>query len=109
MEVVGIVGMVALVWKVVDFLRLLANLGTQRSAVFTQLAAWVGAVVVVALYAGSDLGNFPVPGTDLVLDQANGWTLVVLGLAIGSTASAAVDVKQAIDNTDNATKPPLLR
>lgn len=109
MEVVGIVGMVALVWKVVDWLRLLTNLGTQRSAVVTQLLAWVGAVAVVFLYGASEFGTFAVPGTELLLSDVGGWSKVILGLAIGSTASAVVDVKQAIDNTDNAAKPPLLR
>lgn len=105
---VGLIGMVALVWKVVDFLRLVANLGTQRSAVVTQLTAWLGAVAVVFLYGASDLGDFHVPGTALALADVNGWTKLVLGLAVGSTASAAVDVKQAIDRNDNASKPPLV-
>lgn len=108
MEVVGLVGMVALVWKVVDWLRLLTSLRTHRSAVTTQLLAWVGAIVVVFLYGASEFGTFQVPGTELLLADVGGWSKVILGLAIGSTASAVVDVKQAVDNADSAAKPPLL-
>ena len=106
--IAGLVGMLAVVWKVIDFLRLVANWPTSRSSVVTQLLTWIGAVLVVWLYAASQLGDFVIPGTELVLSDANVWTLVILGLAIGSTASVAVDVKQAIDASDSAAKPPLL-
>jgi len=45
---------------------------------------------------------------ELLLSDANVWTLIVLALAIGSTASVAVDIKQAVDGSDSAAKPPLL-
>lgn len=106
---VPLAGMVALVWKVVDWLRLVANFRAERSAIVTQLAAWVGAVAVVFLYGASQFGNFTVPGTPLPLADLDAWGKLILGLAIGSTASAAVDVKQAVDGNDNASKPPLLR
>lgn len=111
MEVViaGLAGMLVVVWKVIDFARLLATWRTERSAIVTQILAWVGAVAVVFLYGGSQLGDFVVPGTELLLADANAGTKIILGLAIGSAASAAVDVKQAIDSSDTATKPPLIR
>jgi hypothetical protein len=34
-------------------------------------------------------------------------TKVILGLAIGSAASAAVDFKKAVDGSDSAKVPPL--
>jgi hypothetical protein len=104
----GLVGMLAVVWKVIDFLRLAANWPTTRSSVVTQLLTWAGAVVVVFLYAASELGDFVIPGTELVLSDTNAWTKIVLALAIGSATSVAVDFKQAIDSTDSAAKPPLL-
>jgi Na+/proline symporter len=101
--------MVALLWKVVDWLRMVRGWPGTRSGVVTQLLAWAGATVVVFLYGASDFGTFEVPGTQLLLSDLGGWSKVILGLAIGSTASVAVDVKQAVDNTDTASKPPLLR
>lgn len=106
--IAGLVGMLAVVWKVIDFLRLLAHFGRERSAVVTQLLVWLGAIVVVFVYAQSQLGDFTIPGTELLLSDANVWTLIVLALAIGSTASVAVDIKQAVDGSDSAAKPPLL-
>jgi len=106
--IAGLVGMLAVVWKVIDFLRLASSWPRTRSSVVTQLLTWLGAILVVFLYAASQLGDFVIPGTELVLQDANAWTKIALGLAIGSTASAAVDIKQAVDATDSAAKPPLL-
>lgn len=106
--IAGLVGMLAVVWKVIDFLRLLASWPSTRSSVVTQLLTWLGAIVVVFLYAASQLGDFVIPGTELLLSDANAWTLIALALAIGSTASVGVDIKQAIDASDTAAKPPLL-
>jgi hypothetical protein len=105
--VVGVVGLVALVTKITDFLRLLANLSQQRSAVLTQAVAWVGGVAGVFLYSASDFGPTVKIGT-LLLDDVNSFSKVVLGLAVASAGSLAVDFKQALDRSDSAAKPPLV-
>jgi hypothetical protein len=105
----GLAGMVALTWKVIDFLRLLVNASTNRSGILTQLLAWAGAVLVVFLYGASDLaGSVDVPGIGL-LDAVDSPTKVLLGLALGSTASTLVDFRRALDNTDTARVPALLQ
>jgi hypothetical protein len=106
--IAGLVGMLTVVWKLIDFLKLLANWSHERSGVLTQVLVWLGAIAVVFLYGASDLGTFPIPGTELMLEDAGVWTKVILGLAIGSASSVLVDAKQAIDSSDTATKPPLL-
>jgi hypothetical protein len=104
----GFVGLTALILKAVDFLRLLANLVTNKSAVITQLLAWIGGIGAVVLFAATDFGDsVNVAGT--TLDKVSGVTLVLLGIMLSSAASVLVDFKQSIDSTDSAAKPPLLK
>lgn len=104
----GTAGLAALVWKFVDFLRLLSHFATEKSAVITQLTAWGGGIVAVELFAHSDFGKNVTIGTT-TLDKYSGMTLLIIGLMASSIASAAVDYKQARDTTDSAAKPPLLK
>ena len=104
--IVGLVGLVALVWKVVDFIRLVANGSQSKSGIVTQLVAWVGGIMAVVLYAASDFASTVSIG-DKPLDKLSFVTLVLVGMALGSIASASVDVKQAIDATDSSVKPKL--
>lgn len=106
--VAGLTGMGALVWKVVDFLRLVTNLPATRSSVLTQLAAWAGGLIVTFLYSESQLGDIAIPGTALTVDRLNLASLVIVGLALGSAVGVGVDLKQAVDATDSAAKPALL-
>lgn len=99
----------ALVWKVIDFLRMLFNITAQKSAIITQATAWVGGVVlcVVAAHAAVTAG-LVLPGSDLPLGQLDFASQVLIGLLVSSLASGIVDVKQAIDPSDSAAKPPLV-
>lgn len=104
---IGGIGLTAVIWKFVDFMRLLGSFKTEQSAVTTQLLSWVGGVVAMLVYAASDFGG-TVTIDGKPLSQFSTISLVLLGVMMASTASAAVDVKQAIDSRDNASKPPLL-
>lgn len=104
--VVGVMGLIALVAKLTDFLKLLTNAREHRSAVLTQLAAWGAGVLGTFLYAATDFGPTVVVA-DIPLDEMASATKLVLGLAIGSAASVLVDFKQAVDSTDSAKKPKL--
>jgi hypothetical protein len=100
---------VALVWKIIDFLRLCTNWKVQKSAVITQLCAWVGGVVVVAIAAQAQVTQgLVLPGSDLPLGKLDWVSWVLLGLLVSSAASSVVDLKQAFDRTDSAAKPPLV-
>jgi hypothetical protein len=104
----GFVGLVALILKAVDFLRLLANIGPNKSAVITQLLAWIGGIGAVVLFAATDFGN-SVNAAGTTLDKVSGPTLVLLGIMLSSAASVVVDFKQSFDSTDSSVKPPLLK
>ncbi len=105
METVGLVGLVAVIWKVVDFLKYLTS-GDWNGAA-TQASVWASALVVSLLAREAE----PFSGIGVVGSTFGdlGWpALVLFALGIGSTASGLVDVKKALDNTDSAAVPPLL-
>lgn len=107
MDIAPLLLLTTVLWKVIDLLRLLANLSENRSAVVTQLTSWVGGIVVVVLASHATLfDHFLVNG--LTLTQLDGGSQVMLGLGIASLASVGVDLKQAFDNGDSAAKPSLL-
>jgi hypothetical protein len=99
----------ALVWKVIDFLRMCLNFKAQKSAILTQLTAWVGGVVLVIVAAHASVSSgLVLPGSDEALKTIDFASQVLLGLLISSFASTVVDLKQAFDRSDSAVKPPML-
>lgn len=108
MDIAPAILLSALLWQVVDFLRELANLPSSKSSVITQLTAWAGGVGVTVLAANAtDLfQSFEVNG--LALSSMNFASQLFLGLCIASVVSTGVDIKQALDGSDSAAKPPLL-
>lgn len=109
LTIAGLAGLLALTWKLVDFAKLVANLPASRSPVVTQVLVFAVAVGAVFLYGASELGGFAIPGTDLLLEDVGAWTKLIVGLMIGAGASTLYDAKQAVDGSDSAAKPPLLR
>lgn len=98
-----------LLWQVVDFLRELTNLQAQKSAVVTQLTAWVAGIAMVALAGHASVASALVlPGLDQPLGSLDVGSTILVGLIVASLGSSLVDVKQALDNTDSSHKPPLL-
>lgn len=104
----GFVGLIALIHKAVDFLRLLLNFSTNKSAILTQVLAWVGGIAAIVLFAASDFGD-SVNAAGSTLDEVSGATLVLLGIMLSSAASVVVDFKQSIDNSDSAAKPSIMK
>lgn len=104
----GLIGLTTLVIKAVDFMRLLVNLSTNKSAVLTQLLSWAGGVGAIFLFAATDYAK-SVGAAGTTLDNVSGATLVLVGLMMSSSASVVVDFKQSIDNSDTAAKPPILK
>lgn len=92
----------ALIWKIVDFVKYLR--ARDVDSCITQASVWLAGVVVVFLLAATDYASGIRIG-DLDLDALNGWSLLLLGLSMGSTASVFVDAKKAVDNTDSAAVP----
>jgi hypothetical protein len=105
--IAGMIGLLALAAKMIDFLRLLSNLPATKSSALTQALAWVGAIAIVFLYGSSQFGD-TVKVDGLTLSDMDGTTKLLVGLAVGSLASLAKDFIKARDNTDSAKVPPLI-
>ena len=99
----------ALVWKVIDFFRMVTNYKTQRSGIITQVTAWAGGIILVIIAAHASVtSSLVLPGADESLRTIDFASQILLGLLIASLASATVDIKQAFDSSDSAAKPNLL-
>lgn len=103
----------SIVLTVINFLRNLAAFarkeGNHASDLLTQLAAWVGGIAMVALGSHAQMvEGVTFPGTSVVLGKLDGWSQVLLGLAVSSVAGAFVEAKKALDQTDTAVKPALV-
>lgn len=105
MDFAPLVVALALVWKVVDFVKHVRV--RDIDAVVAQASVWVAGVIVTFLLAATDFASGVDIG-DRSLDGLNAWSLVLLGLSIGSTGSVAYDFKRAFDNSDSAAMPSLV-
>jgi hypothetical protein len=98
-------GSVTLIKAIVDFVKYVRARDVNGWA--TQLTVWVAGLVVMALLRTSDLAATIVLA-DVPLDQAQIGTLILAGLGLGSSAMFVNEIKNAIDNTSTAKKPPLV-
>src|SRR5437660_754661 len=104
MEFVPMVALLLLIKKFVDFLRMVS--GRDFSGIVTQLVVWSSGVGALFLAAqtqwaeGISIGDRP-------LSHLTAWSIVFVGLTLGSTASVVSDFTKAVDNSDSAKRPPL--
>lgn len=106
MEFAPVIAMGLIIVKVIDFLGFLRVANT--NGIVTQLASWIGSILVVLLVAQTDWADGIAVG-DMNLGTIGFWSLIFFGLALGSGASFfGADVKNAIDNTTTAAKPGLV-
>jgi hypothetical protein len=103
---VPLVAALALVWKIVDFAKQV-RVG-DMNAVVTQAVTWVAGVVVVFILANSDFGN-GIQVAHSSLGHLNGWSLVLVGLTVASSGSVGYDFKRALDSSDSAAQPSLVK
>lgn len=104
-DVFTVVGLVALVKKFVDFLKYATNRNV--NGVVTQVVVWVAGVAAVLLYSQSDFADRIRLG-EFGLGDLNVYSLLILGLAIGSLAGVTKDVIASRDDSDTARTPPLI-
>lgn len=105
MEFIPAIAMIALILKLVDFLKSITN--KDKNAIVTQGFTWLFATAVVALYSQTAwAGNLEFGGQ--TLENMNLASIIAVGLALGSTASTGFDLKKAIDRSDSAKTPTLL-
>ena len=100
-------GSLALVKSVVDLLKYFRAKDTNGWV--TQIVVWLSGVGAAVLLAASDLAEtFKLNDAGLTLGNANGATVALVGLGIGSSAMLANEFKKAIDRNDSAAKPDLV-
>ena len=105
MEALGVAGLTALVWKVVDFVKYVTN--KDWNATVTQATTWLSSIIVSFLAReAASFANLEIFGERLAdLD----WAAVLLfALGLGSSASGVYEFKKAFDNSDGARTPSLL-
>lgn len=105
MEFIPAAAMLALVAKVVDFLRYATN--RDSNGVTTQAIAWAGGVVVAFLVAQTDWASAIRIG-DKPLSSLGIWSLVFAGLTFGSGASLVKDTLKSVRRENTPKIPTLL-
>lgn len=104
-ELITVVALAALVKKFVDFSKYVTN--KDVNGAFTQLWAWGAGIGAVLIFAATDFAEGIQVGSHSFADLAF-WSLVWLGLGVGSAGSVVTDVIKARDQTDSAAMPKLL-
>lgn len=106
MEVFTLAMLAALVIKLVTVIK---AVGKDNNMVLTQVITWVVGILVLFLAANAQLTEHIVIFTGApVLGDMDAASIILAGLALGSTGSFAYDIKKSIDGQDSATEPALL-
>ena len=103
---VPLVAALALSVKFIDWVKYMR--AKDANGVVSQAASWAGGVAVILLLAQTDFAS----GVEIAgegLSNLNVWSQIFIGLSVGSTGSLAFDFKKAIDGTDSAVTPTLLK
>lgn len=98
----------ATIFTVISLLRYVR--GRDWNGAATILTVWVAGVVVLLLFAQSTWAEtLVIPGlADQPLSTLNFASLVILGLQLGSTATAFNEIRGAIDQSSSTAKPKLV-
>lgn len=105
MEFVPLVAMAALVLAVINFVKFAKAKDT--NGMVTQLSVWIAGVAVVLLVAHTDFAAGLTVG-DMTMASLNVYSLVFVGLTLGSSATVLNEFKKALDAGDSAKKPPMV-
>lgn len=106
MEFAPTLALAALVISIINFLKYVRSL--DWNGVLTQLIVWVAGVVALVLAAATQFASGISVG-DTTLDKLNGPGLIFVGLSLASIGSFATEIKKALDQSDSAAKPPLIK
>lgn len=99
MEFVATAAIVLVVKKVVDAARM--TFSKNFVGLVTQAASWVGGFLAALIGAHTPWGADIVVGGESLSDL-NIWSLVLVGVSIGSAASTVHDVVAAVDTTGSS-------
>lgn len=106
LEFAPLVAFAALGSQFVAFIKFL--FAKDKNGVVTTLVVWLAGVLTVFLFAQSDFAA-AIPIGDVTLDGLNGWSLVIAGLTVGGVGSTVYNFKKALDGSDSAKEPPLIK
>lgn len=105
LEFVPLVSLIALVYQIIGILR--SARGKDWNGVFTPLAAMLAGVVGVLMFAQADFASGINVG-DMTLATLNTWSLILVGISIGTGGSVLNDTLGAVDSTRSTAKPHLI-
>lgn len=107
MEFMPLLSAIALVAVIIDVGR--SARGRDWNGVITPLVAWAVGVGVAYTLGKSDFGEgIPLGDSGHTFASVNGFSLILVGFALGSVAAKGVDLLKAIDGSDSQKKPPLV-
>ncbi len=104
-EFVPVLAMAAITLKGLDFVRYLRS--GDANGTLTQLSSWIISVVVVLLVAQTDWADGIAVG-DQSLGTINFWSVLFVGLSVGSGASFIKDTLKSVDNSNSSAIPVLV-
>jgi hypothetical protein len=102
-------GLLTTVYTIISLLRYLR--GRDWNGALTVASVWGAGVLVVWITAQTDWGSSDVLAkltNGIPWSALNGWSVVLLGLHVGSAAVAANELRGALDRTTTTAKPKLL-
>lgn len=105
MEFVPAIAAIALIMKIIDFVRYAR--ARDVNGVVTQLATWAAGTIVFLLVAQTTWAE-DIVIADRPMNQLGFWSLVFAGISVASAASVAKDALKAVDNHNTAKIPTLL-
>lgn len=107
MDFMPLLSAIALVAVIIDVAR--SARGRDWNGVITPLVAWGVGVLVAFVLGESDFGEgIPLGDSGQTFSSVNGFSLILVGFALGSLASKGVDLLKAIDGGDSQKRPHLL-
>lgn len=95
---------VALVWSVVKVVKYATN--RMWNEAMTLLVVHGAGILVAFLLHASDFADSIAVGA-FKLGDLNGASVVLFGVALGSAAAAAYDVRKSVDSSDSAAEPKM--
>jgi hypothetical protein len=95
----------AAIWKLVDLVKYVTRSNLRET--ITQLLVFAAAIGGAFLMGAADVAKGWDVGAGVPLTDMDGWSKVLLGVVWAGGASAAYDIKKALDSSDSAAVPSL--
>lgn len=107
-QAIALLAIALLANKIIELLKQIRNKDVNGALTLISLFIAGVAALTLAAHAAVTEGTI-IPGTGAALGSLDFASLVLLGLMITATGSTVYDFKKAVDSTDSAKQPPLLK